>query len=202
MTSGHRPTLISGKSYGRPFFLLLLAAVASVAFSQSSVSQQSATASGEIIPRGQREVSDVTYGGWKKLCFKPGGAPRRCRTSITGTFATGQMAIRVDIIERDDGTGRLQVFCPVGMYLQNPVKLAIDQGATLRLPYTWCLTNSCIAAAVAEPQLLKQMTAGRVLRLEFVDSRLLSLVATLPLSQFALVHKGEPAQTFEQDIDE
>jgi len=181
----------------------LLAVAASVAFSQFGASQQNSTASGEITPRGQREVSDVTYDGWKKLCFKPGGAPRLCRTSITGTFATGQMAIRVDIIERgSEGASRLQVFCPVGMYLQNPVKLTIDQGATFLVPYTWCLTNSCIAAAVAEPLLLKEMTAGRALRLEFVDSRLLSLVATLPLSQFAIVYKSEPAHTFEQDIDE
>ena len=53
-----------------------------------------------------------------------------CRTSITGTFATGQMAVRVDIIEREgDGSARLQIFSPVGMYLQKPVKLTVDQGA-------------------------------------------------------------------------
>ena len=41
-----------------------------------------------------------------------------------------------------------------------------------------------------------------MLRLEFLDSNLLSLTTSLPLGRFAAVHKGAPAQTFEQDIDE
>jgi invasion protein IalB len=126
-----------------------------------------------------------------------------CRSSITGAFATGQMAIRLDIIEREgDDTSRLQVFSPVGMYLQKPVKLTVDQGQPHLVPYTWCLTNACIAGAVADPKMVKEMTSGQMLRLEFVDSNLLSLTTSLPLGQFASIHKGAPAQTFEQDIDE
>src|SRR5438128_3190798 len=53
----------------------------------------------------------------EKLCFMPGAAKMICRTSITGTFVTGQVAVRVDIVEREgDLTARLQVFSPVGMY--------------------------------------------------------------------------------------
>jgi hypothetical protein len=46
------------------------------------------------------------------------------------------------------------------------------------------------------------MYSAKMLRLEFVDSNLLTLTTSLPLGQFASVHKGAPAQTFEQDIDE
>jgi invasion protein IalB len=184
----------------------LLAAVASVALSQSAVSQQNSTtapAEKDIAPRGQREVKDLTYGDWKKLCFKPGGAKMICRTSITGTFPTGQIAVRVDIVERDgDATARLQVFCPVGMYLPKPATLTIDQGKPYSVPYTWCLTNACIAGNVADPTLVQEMSSGQMMRLEFVDSNLLSLTTSLPLGQFASIHKGPPAQTFEQDIDE
>ena len=113
------------------------------------------------------------------------------------------MAIRVDIVEREgDGTARLQVFSPVGMYLPKPVKLTIDQGEPHSAPYTWCLTNACIAGALADPKILKKMADGQSLRLEFVDSSLLTLMTSLPLGQFVSVHKGAPAQTFEQDIDE
>jgi invasion protein IalB len=188
------------------FRRLLLAAVASVALSQSAVSQQNSTtapAEKDIAPRGQREVKDLTYGDWKKLCFKPGGAKMICRTSITGTFPTGQIAVRVDIVERDgDATARLQVFCPVGMYLPKPATLTIDQGKPYSVPYTWCLTNACIAGNVADPTLVQEMSSGQMMRLEFVDSNLLSLTTSLPLGQFASIHKGPPAQTFEQDIDE
>jgi invasion protein IalB len=185
-----------------------LLAVASVASSQRAVSQQTSTvaskpAGTDVEPRGQREVKDITYGDWKKLCFKPGGAKMLCRTSITGTFATGQMAIRLDIIEREgDGTARLQMFAPVGVYLQKPVKLTVDQGKPHRVPYTWCLTNACIAGTVADPNMVKEMASGQTMRLEFVDSSLLTLTTSLPLGLFASAHKGAPAQTFEQDIDE
>lgn len=190
------------------FAALLLGVIASLASSQRVASQQSPItttkpAGTEIEPRGRRDVKEVTYGDWKKLCFKPGGAKTLCRTSITGTFATGQVAIRVDIVERaGDATARLQIFSPVGMYLQKPVKLTIGQGQTYSVPYTWCLTNACIAGAAANPQMIKEMTTGQSLRLEFVDSSLLTLTTSLPLSQFAAVYRGSPAQTFEQDIDE
>jgi invasion protein IalB len=184
----------------------LLAAVAGAAFSQPAGSEQNsgATPAGtEIAPRGQREVKDVTYGDWKKLCFKPAAAKTHCRTSITGMFATGQVAVRVDIVEREgDATARLQVFSPVGMYLPNPVKLTIDQGTPHSVPYTWCLTNACIAGIAADPKMVKEMDLGRTLQLEFVDSNLLLLTTSLSLAQFASIHKGPPAQTFEQDIDE
>jgi invasion protein IalB len=209
MTGSHRIETRSRRSYAKlAFAAILLAAVAGVASNQRAASQQNPTvapkpAGTEVAPRGQREVRDVTYGDWRKLCFKPGGAKMLCRTSIAGTFATGQMAVRLDIVEREgDGATRLQVFSPVGMYLQDPVKLAVDQGKPYRVPYTWCLTNACIAGTVADPKLVQEMNTGRTLRLEFVDSNLLSLTTSLPLGQFAAVHKGAPAQTFEQDIDE
>jgi invasion protein IalB len=126
-----------------------------------------------------------------------------CRTSITGKFVTGQTAVRLDIVEREgDGTARLQVFCPVGMYLPKPVKLTVDKAKPHLVPYTWCLTNACIAGAAADPKMVKEMDSGQTLRLEFVDSNLLSLATSLPLGQFAAVHKAAPAQVFEQDIDE
>jgi invasion protein IalB len=205
MTSSHR-TEPQFNHEKLSFRALLLAAVASVALSQSAVSQQNSTtapAEKDIAPRGQREVKDLTYGDWKKLCFKPGGAKMICRTSITGTFPTGQMAVRIDIVEREgDATARLQVFSPVGMYLPNPVKLTVDQGTPHSVPYTWCLTNACIAGNAADPKMVKEMDSGRTLRLEFVDSNLLLLTTSLSLAQFASIHKGPPAQTLEQDIDE
>jgi len=208
MSGSCRFELRSGSNCVGTFAALLLVAVTSLASSQPVASQQSPTAppkaeGNEIAPRGQRDVKEVAYGDWKKLCFKPGGAKTICRTSITGTFATGQVAIRVDIVQRaDDATARLQVFSPVGMYLQKPVKVTIDRGQPHSVPYTWCLTNACIAGAAADPKMIKEMTAGQSLRLEFVDSSLLRLTTSLPLSQFAAVYKGAPVQTFEQDIDE
>jgi len=80
--------------------------------------------------------------------------------------------------------------------------LTVDQGTPYLVPYTWCLTNTCIAGTVADPKTIQEMGLGQTLRLEFVDSNMLVLTTSLPLAQFASVNKGAPAQTFEQDIDE
>ena len=126
-----------------------------------------------------------------------------CRTCISGTFETGQAAIRVDLIEREgDGGARLQVFLPVGMYLQAGVKLTIDQGNPHRIPYTWCLTNTCIAADVADSTIIQEMETGQKLQLEVVDSNILAITISLPLKQFAAVRQGVPTQTFDQAIHE
>ncbi|MBP0113434.1 MULTISPECIES: invasion associated locus B family protein [Bradyrhizobium] len=157
----------------------------------------------EVATRGQREAKDIRYGDWQKLCFKAGGASTLCRTSITGQFATGQTAVRLDLIEREDApTARLQIFVPVGMYLQQPPKLSVDHGDAFRVPYTWCLTNLCVAADVAAPQVIKEMETGKALVLELIDSNLLAVTTSIPLAQFGSVHKGAPTRTLEQYIDE
>jgi len=157
----------------------------------------------EFAIRGQREAREIKYSDWRKTCFKTPGTNKVCRTSIAGTFETGQSAVRIDLIEREgDKAARLQMFLPVGLYLQAGVRLTIDQGATWRIPYVWCLTNTCIASDVADPKLLKEMEAGQKLRLEVVDSSVLTVSTSLPLNQFATVRQGTAAQTFEQAIDE
>ena len=157
----------------------------------------------EVATRGQREAKDIIYGDWQKLCFKAGGAPMLCRTSITGKFPTGQIAVRIDLIEREGAAAaRLQLFVPVGVYLQQPAKLTVDHGSAVRVPYSWCLTNACIAADVAPAAMVKQMESGKILALETVDSNLLALTTSIPLAQFASAHKGAPTKTLEQYVDE
>src|SRR5216683_2887567 len=115
------------------------------------------SAAAEVEQRGQRKTREIKYGDWRKLCFKTAGTSMVCRTTISGTWETGQTAVRVDLIEREgDGTARLQIFLPVGLYLQAGVKLTIDQGNPYRIPYVWCLTNTCIAADLADPKAIRE----------------------------------------------
>lgn len=158
----------------------------------------------EMASRGQRSlVRQIKYGDWQKFCFKTPGTNMVCRTTISGTWDTGQTAVRADLIEREgDSKARLQLFLPVGMYLQAGIKLTVDQGKSHQIPYVWCMTNTCIAGNAADPQLIREMEKGEKLVLEVVDSSVQSVSTTLPLNQFALVRKGAPAQTFQQDVDE
>jgi len=152
--------------------------------------------------RGQRMAREIKYSDRRKFCFKTPGTNMVCRTTISGTFETGQSAVRIDLIEREGGAARLQLFLPVGLYLQAGVKITIDQGTAYRIPYVWCLTNTCIAADLVDPGLLKEMETGQKLLLEVVDSSVLTVSTSLPLNQFATVRQGSPTQTFEQAIDE
>jgi invasion protein IalB len=186
--------------------ILLLAAISGSAHGQQATGSAATDTAkpSDIEPRGQRPaIRPITYGDWRKLCFEPAGGKTLCRTTISGTFDTGQTAIRIDVIERDgDSSARLQLFLPVGMYIPPGVKLSIDQGTPFRFPYTWCLTNFCIAADVAAPKMIKEMESGQKLVLEAVDSNVLSLSTSLPLEHFASVRQAAPLQTFDQDIDE
>jgi invasion protein IalB len=187
---------------------LLLAAFVGEAASQQAPQDTPSVATtpgnAELAPRGLRPaIRAISYGDWQKLCFKAAGAKALCRSTITGKFDTGQTAVRVDLIEREgEDSARLQVFLPVGMYLQAGVMLSVDKGSSHKIPYTWCLTNACIAADLADAKTIKEMETGQMLVLEVVDSNLLSVTTSLPLGQFASVRNGAPVKTFEQAIDE
>jgi invasion protein IalB len=202
------------KRFMEQWLLPLTLAVATLSvllLASLSDAQQSAPSRGaerasepEMASRGERRlVREIKYGDWQKFCFKTPGINMVCRTTISGTFDTGQSAVRADVIERDgDGKARLQLFLPVGLYLQTPVKLTVGQGKTYQVPYVWCMTNTCVAGNPADPQLIRDMESGDKLKLEVVDSSVQSIITELPLTQFAAVRNGVPAKTFQQDIDE
>lgn len=156
----------------------------------------------EFAPRGRKEVRDINFDQWRKLCFKAPGAQALCRTTITGRWDTGQLAVRVDLVERE-GAPRLQILLPVGLYLQAGVKLTPDGAASpLHLPFSWCFTNLCVAATVVGAEVIRSLGDARTAAIEVVDTNLNVLTATVPMDGFAKAQAGAPAQTFEQVIDE
>jgi invasion protein IalB len=156
----------------------------------------------ELAPRGQHMPRDIAYSQWRKFCFKVPGKEVLCRTSITGTWGTGQMAIRIDVIERQ-GSARFQILLPVGLYLQSGVKLKVDASAReVIVPYNWCFSNLCVAAAPAPREVIRALEKGRILSVGVVDTNLLSVTAAIPVGQFTTAYRGAPAETIEQVIDE
>jgi invasion protein IalB len=157
----------------------------------------------EFALRGQQDARKIKYGDWQKFCFKTPGTNTVCRTTISGTWETGQSAVRIDLMEREgESAARLQLFVPVGVYLQAGAKLTVDQGKPVLIPYAWCLTNTCIAGDRADPALIRQMETGHQLKLEVADTNLLGVSTTIPLDQFASVRKAAPSRTFTHAIYE
>jgi invasion protein IalB len=152
----------------------------------------------EIGAQGQHMPRNITYSPWQKICFKDSLAHVVCRTTTNGTWDTGQTAVRVDLIERrGDSATRLQVFLPVGLYIQAGVKVTVDAGLSVHLPYNWCLTNICVAGNLIEPYVIDEIEAGQKLTLQVVDSNLLTIPTTISLNQFATAYKGMPTKTVE-----
>ena len=157
----------------------------------------------EAGPRGQHMPRNITYSDWRKLCFEDTLGKTVCRTTTSGSWDTGQTAVRIDLVERKgDSATRMQIFLPVGLYLQPGVKVTIDEEAAVHIPYNWCLTNTCVAGNLLAPRLVRAMESGRKLTLEVVDSNLLTIATAVSLDQFAAAHKGPPAKTYEVPSDE
>lgn len=159
----------------------------------------------EIAARGRQPARDLTYSDWTKLCFKgvqDAEAKMVCRTTIDGRWDTGQIVLRVDLIERVDAPAkRLQIFVPSGFFLQPGVRLTVDKGNSMNVPYTVCLDNGCVAATVADTSFVHALEAGRSLSIEGVNSNLVTVISSLPLDNFAKAYQGAPAQVFEQKLE-
>jgi invasion protein IalB len=159
----------------------------------------------EIAARGQQQSRNVTYSDWEKVCFKGvQGAETKmvCRTSINGKWDTGQVVLKVDLIEREEGpVARLQIFVLPGFFLQPGIKLTVDKSNSMQLPYTICLANGCVAATVADASFVRAMESGRTLSLDAVNTNVMIVIASLPLENFAKAHQGAPTQTFEQKLE-
>ena len=125
-----------------------------------------------------------------------------CRTTIDGKWDTGQIVIRVDLIEREgEPAARLQIFVLPGLFLQPGIKATVDNGATMHVPYVICLANACVAGTVVDPSFVRELEVGRALAIEAVNPNVLTVIASLPLDNFAKVHQGAAAQIFEQKLE-
>lgn len=156
----------------------------------------------QVKPPRVRIPQRIQYSPWRKLCFDLSDGTTICRTTSTGTDDLDQVVARVDLIQRADGPARLQLFVPQGANLQHGVKVTIDQKQPTQIPFNWCLTNICIAAGPVGTSLIAELELGKNLELELTDLNSSTVALTLPLDQFATVHKGMPAQTFDFGLDE
>lgn len=159
----------------------------------------------EIAARGRKPDRPLTYAPWRKVCFRASqeaDSKMVCRTTINGRWDTGQVALRMDLIEREgDPVARIQIFVPPGSFLQPGIKLAVDQGPPVQIPYVICLANGCVAGSVATANLIHDLETGQMLVLETVNSNVVGVTNALPLKEFAEAHRGAPAQIFEQRLE-
>jgi invasion protein IalB len=155
-----------------------------------------------IEARGERQLAQLKYSGWRKLCFGPSGTGAICRTTIAGVSETGQEMLRVDLIEGSSAKGgRLQIFVPPMLFLEAGVRVSIDQGATVTFPFAWCFSNTCVAAHAVDADFIRRMRLGQKMTLKVVDSRISTVVTSLPLDRFASVNHDPPSLMFGESLE-
>jgi invasion protein IalB/dienelactone hydrolase len=145
---------------------------------------------------------NIHYSTWQKLCFDSSDKTKLCRITLTGTDDLEQVIVRVDLIERADGRARLQLFVPQGANLQHGVNVKIDQGRSTQIPFTWCLTNICIAADAVDPTLIAELENGQNLKLELTSFNSSPLSLNLPIGEFGAARNAAPAHTYNFGLDE
>ena len=171
-----------------------------------SNAQQHASSSGsadaiQTKPPRVQLPKNIRSSEWRKLCFDSSDGTTICRTTSTVSDDLDQVVARVDLIQRADGPARLQLFVPQGANLQSGVNVTIDKGPPTKIPFNFCLTNICIAAARVEASLIAKLESGKEIKLELTALNSSSVELTLPLDQFAAVRKGAPDQTFNFGLD-
>lgn len=199
----------AGRSVAATFIALGISMAATAAGSQQVIPFGDVPATtdfseAEIAARGQQKLPNLTYSTWKKLCFRGAqGADIKmvCRTTIEGKSDLGQIMLRVDLIEREGApAARLQIFVPLGNFLQPGIHLTVDKGTSLLVPYTICLANGCVAATVPDLNFLRELETGRMLSLAVVNSNVTTVIAALSLDNFAKARQDVAAQIFEQKL--
>ena len=65
------------------------------------------------------------------------------------------------------------------------VNATVDQAASTKFPYNFCLTNICIAADHVSPKLIGEMEYGLILKIEQADFNGSAVAMNFPLNQFA-----------------
>jgi invasion protein IalB/pimeloyl-ACP methyl ester carboxylesterase len=172
----------------------------------SSAQQQASNSSSveelQAKPPRLRLPQNIQYSEWRKLCFESSDGTAVCRTTSTGTDDLDQVVTRFDLIQRADGPARLQLFVPQGANLQRGVDVTIDQGSPTQIPFTFCLSNICVAAAPVDARLVAELVSGKTVKLDLTDLNSSSVALTLSLDQFAAVRKGAATQTFDFGMDE
>jgi invasion protein IalB len=148
-----------------------------------------------VNPPGAPEMPQLTYTPWTKLCRKGQEADAKevCATSREGFLDTGFLVIGAVLIEPQGIPNKiLQVTMPLGMVLQVPLRVTIDQGQPISAPFAVCSQNGCLAEIEASGELIGKMKKGQALLVQGLHAQRGQVGVSLPLAEFAKANEGQP----------
>lgn len=179
---GRRPALRRPGPAGitcRPRLQALLLALALVSPPAAAQEQGGQAAQGDAAP----ETPVQQFEDWALECGTPeGGDGETCYMFQNIVVKdTGQRLLHTAVGYAGDGsTPMLLLTAPLGVHLPGGLRLQIDDGETMRMPFERCTSRGCHAAATLEQDVVDALKAGLQLKVTFGDGA--SEPVTLPVS--------------------
>jgi invasion protein IalB len=165
----------------------------------TSAAQTNAPAAGQAQQQPQTTRKEV--GDWTVICDVSG---KPCVMEQVGKTAQGETALSVQIAKlpqpqsvegkRVEAVGTFLV--PLGVLLQQGLRLRIDSGQTAASPFFLCQPNGCIVRAPMEGGLLEQFRRGSRATLTFAligqNGQAREVSASISLSGFTRAYNALP----------
>ncbi|MGB0720878.1 MAG: invasion associated locus B family protein [Gammaproteobacteria bacterium] len=129
------------------------------------------------LPAHAQQDREETFKDWTLTCrgVEVGGSTRDiCRVHQKGLAQNGQPMV---VMEMGYEEGKEQLFgyftVPLGVALSGRLRLAIDDGKTIAVPFVVCLKAGCKAAGPMEDDFENALKAGKKLKvgLVFINGR-------------------------------
>ena len=145
--------------------VLLVAALGAPALAQSTPApvRPSAPAAQQVSP------SEITISGWQLQCDSRGGSGLNCQALDEVTARRNNAVISaVSVRQTPDKKPIILVQVPLGIALQDGIRVGFENGAVQAMPAFTCNNNGCMArAAIGDPLLNAMRAAKQPLRIAY-----------------------------------
>lgn len=169
------------------------------AMATTAVAQSNEPAAGQA--QQQPATTRREVGDWTVICAAAG---KPCAMEQLGKTAQGETALSMQVEKlpqpqtvdgkRVEAVGTFLV--PLGVLIQQGLRLRIDNGQTAASPYFLCQQNGCIVRAPMEGSLLEQFRRGSRATLTFAvigqNGQAREISATISLSGFTRAYNSLP----------
>jgi invasion protein IalB len=130
---------------------------------------------------------------WYKVCSKQEDNDI-CNVQFQLVASTGQLVTAVSLLEiKGKITGRkFQVTVPPGRVIPPGIKLQIDDGKELGMPYAVCFPQRCVAEVQLDDKFVTSLKAGKDLTLTSINFQGKPNPVKVTLSGFTAAFDGPP----------
>lgn len=141
-------------------------------------------------PDGKR----MTFGNWAIQCKESSGTAGRCQMRAESTSPDGHQVILVMSLAKSADTSSMayQTALPLGIALQKPVSVSVDEDFKAELSVSRCTPQGCLLEGAADGRFVEAMKTGAEAKFVVTTPEGQSIPITLPLNGFSVALAALP----------